>query len=71
MGEDPSNPAVLISNFPNPRPVVAQIFAFQARPLCILATGLVFLSIGMFIGLFAPKYIHDKMIDASVGKLEG
>mmetsp|Transcript_23531 Transcript_23531/g.49004 ORF Transcript_23531/g.49004 Transcript_23531/m.49004 type:complete len:969 (-) Transcript_23531:97-3003(-) len=38
----------------------------KARPLCILSTGLIFLSLGTFAGLFVPKYIEKKIIDASV-----
>jgi len=37
----------------------------QSRSLCCISTGLIVISASTFAGLFAPKYIHNKFLDAS------
>ena len=40
----------------------------QARPLCILSLGLMLIAASTFAGLWFPKMLHDKIIDASIGE---
>eukprot|EP00518_Triparma_eleuthera_P019180 CAMPEP_0197551568 /NCGR_PEP_ID=MMETSP1320-20131121/5075_1 /TAXON_ID=91990 /ORGANISM="Bolidomonas sp., Strain RCC2347" /LENGTH=991 /DNA_ID=CAMNT_0043112085 /DNA_START=13 /DNA_END=2988 /DNA_ORIENTATION=+ len=46
--------------------VGGQASTSKARPLCILSLGLMLIAAGAFAGLWFPKMIHDKMIDASI-----